>query len=107
MANQLSQNPIIFTGPLATSYKAAASLSFFNLRISKVEWKSPQAAGDTVRIVDPASGIKLLELTASASFSTQTSSLPTITQDWTTKPQMWSDFAVPQMDSGTLYIYLC
>lgn len=101
MANQLSQNPIIIVSPLVPSYKAAVSSTIgtlFTLLINKIVWQGAGAQGNVALITDPANGNNRVRLIA------QGLDIPQIV-DWTADPQAWSDFAVPQIDSGILQIY--
>lgn len=102
MANILTQNPIIITSAMTSSYKSAVAASLgtlFTLRVEKIYWEQAVAAGDRVRIIDPGSGNEL-----GSFYSTATNSNYTI--DWTPNPRLWQDFRVSQIDSGTLKIYL-
>jgi hypothetical protein len=98
MANLLFQNPIIITGP-QTSFKAAVAAvlgTLFTLRVARVEFYQPTAVGDTAIIIDPASGKEWLKFTCETALQSQI--LPV--------NELWSDFAVDQINSGTLKIFL-
>ena len=99
MANSLNQNPIILTGT-QTSYKAAVAAvpnqgSPIELRVARVEYYAPAAVGDTALIIDPASGRELVKFTCEVALQSQI--LPI--------NELWSDFAVVQLTSGTLKIF--
>jgi hypothetical protein len=70
------------------------------LRIEKWEWFSPATVGDQVVIIDPQDGAERLRLRCELAGQSQVI-------DWTSHPKLFSDFAVPQLDSGTLLIYTC
>jgi hypothetical protein len=98
MANVLNQNPIIISGT-QTSYKAAtlASLgSFASLRVTKIYWENPTTVGDQMVIIDPATGRNIFRMRCESANISQIATLN----------QLWADFAVNELDSGTLYIYL-
>ena len=99
MANLLNQNPIIITGP-QTSYKAAVAAlpnqgSPIELRVARVEYYAGTAIGDTALIIDPASGRELAKFTCEVVLQSQIMPIN----------QLWSDFAVVQLNSGTLKIF--
>ena len=94
----LTTNPIIINA-IQTSYKAAVAASLgspFVLRVVRVEWYAPTTIGHTALIVDPASGKEWLKFTCEVALQSQI--LPV--------NELWSDFAVDQLDSGTLKIFL-
>lgn len=100
MPNSLTENPIVIQA-VQGSYKAAVAASLgtlINLRIEKIYFFNPTAIGDTALIIDPASGATLARLRCEVANQSQII-------DWTAKPKMWADFAVSELDSGTLYIY--
>lgn len=102
MANLLSQNPVIVGAPMASSYKSsvAATLgTLFTLRIEKVVWENAVTQGNFLRIIDPQSGLSLIEQYNEAANQTYT-------WDWTANPRLWSDFTINQIDSGLCRIYL-
>lgn len=102
MANVLTSNPIIIRGT-QSSYKAAVATSLgspFTLRIEKWYWENPAAAGDQVVITDPQDGSEKLRLRCELANQSQVI-------DWTSHPKLFSDFAVVEIDSGTLYVYTC
>ena len=99
MANSLTANPIIIN-VTQTSYKAAVAAnttqgSPITLRVARVEWFSPATVGDQAVIIDPASGKEWLRFKCETALTSQI--LPV--------NEMWSDFAVVQLDSGTLKIF--
>ena len=94
----MNQNPIIITG-VQTSYKAAVAATLgtpFVLRVARVEYYAPTTIGDTAIIIDPASGKEWLKFTCEVALQSQI--LPV--------NELWSDFAVDQITSGTLKIFL-
>ena len=99
MANSLTSNPIILTGT-QTSYKAAVAANTtqgtpITLRVVRVEWFAPTTVGDQALIIDPASGKEWLRFKCETALQSQI--LPV--------NELWSDFAVPQLDSGVLKIF--
>jgi len=101
MANQLNQSPIIINAAMA-SYKAqvAATLgTLWVLRVERVYWEGPSTVGHQVVITDPANGARRMNLECAVANQG-------IDLDFTANPKLWSDFAVVQIDSGNLYIYL-
>ena len=99
MANSLTQNPIILTA-VQTSYKAAVAAnttqgSPIELRVARVAWFSPTTIGDQVLIIDPASGKEWLRMKCEVALQSQI---------WPVN-ELWSDFAVVQLDSGVLKIF--
>lgn len=106
MPNALTQNPIIITTPMLTSYKSqtntpgSGGLGAFNyLLVEKIYWMTPVAIGDTAAITDPTTGNILLNLRCEAAGQSQI-------VDWSAKPRRWSDFITSSVSSGTLYLYL-
>lgn len=102
MPNLFSQNPIIITSVMSSSYKSlvAASLgTLFTLRVEKIYWEDAIKAGDRVRIIDPQSGNELSSFYNVAAGSNYVA-------DYTPNPRIWADFMVNQIDSGTLKLYL-
>jgi hypothetical protein len=100
MANQLNQNPIIITVALPLGYKAGTLSSLGTpgyLRVVRIMWTAPSATGDQVLIINPKTGFELYRAKATAS------NVGTDEQQFN---QIWDDFAVPQIDSGVLRIYL-
>ncbi len=98
MANSINTNPIILTG-VQTSYKAAVALTLgtlFTLRVARVEWFSPATIGDQAVIIDPSSGKEWLRFKCEVALQSQI--LPV--------NELWSDFAVDQLDSGVLKIFI-
>lgn len=101
MSNNLTSNPIVITGSMASSYKAsvAASLgTLFTLVVEKIYWENPATPGDQVLIGDPGSGQTLLNLRCETANQSQI-------VDWTANPRLWRDFEINTFNSGTLYIY--
>lgn len=101
MANLLSQNPIIITAAMSSSYKAsvAATLgTLFTLRVEKLYWENAVTKGDRVRIIDPQSGNELASFYNVANGSDYVA-------DYTPNPRIWADFMVNQIDSGTIKLY--
>lgn len=99
MANLLNQNPIIITSALPLGWKAGTSASLgtlFVLRVQRVEWFSPNAVGDQAVITDTQSGIEKLRFKCETALTSQI--IPV--------NELWADFAVPQIDSGVLKIFL-
>lgn len=101
MPNSLNTSPVVLQ-TTQTSYKAATSTTLgalTSIRIERVYWEAPKNVGDVILITDPASGRTIIRLQCA------TANLG-IDMDWTANPKLVSDFAVPQMDSGNLYIHL-
>jgi len=101
VANSLNTSPVVITAA-QTSYKGAtlATLgALTTLRIERVYWEAPSTVGHVALITDPASGRTIVRLQCASAGAG-------IDQDWTANPKMVSDFAVPQIDSGNLYIHL-
>lgn len=101
MPNVLTANPVVITG-VQPSYKAAVAASlgaFYNLRIEKVYWETPVTVGDTVTITDASGSQTILNLRCEVAAQSEI-------VDWSANPRYVADFAVPQISSGTLYIYL-
>ena len=102
MANQLTLNPVILTGTMATSYKAATATTLgtlFTVRVQQIRWFDTIAVGDVALIIDPQTGNHLLSLRCITAGQA-------IVVDWSAQPRLWRDFQVIQHDSGRLYIYL-
>lgn len=102
MANILTQNPIIITSVMTSSFKSsvAATLgTLFTLRIEKIYWENATAIGHFLRIIDPGGGNSLAEIysvAANASYWIE----------YNQNPKLWQDFRVSQLDSGTCFLYL-
>ena len=99
MANSLTANPIIIN-VTQTSYKAAVAAnttqgSPITLRVARVEWFSPATVGDQAVIIDPASGKEWLRMKCEVALQSQI---------WPVN-ELWSDFAVVQLDSGVLKLF--
>lgn len=102
MANNLTSNPIVITGSMATSYKAqvAASLgTLFCIKVERIRWVQAPATS-SISIGDPASG---LVLWAAANPS---ATAIDIDGDFTADPRLWRDFEINAFPGGTLYIYI-
>ena len=102
MANLLSQNPIIVTSAMLSSYKSSVATTLgtlFTLRVEKIYWEDAVTTGDRARIIDPGSGNELASFYNVANGSDYVA-------DYTANPKLWADFRVSQIDSGTLKIYL-
>lgn len=101
MPNILSNNPIIITSTMASSFKSsvAATLgTLFTLRVEKIYWENAVTVGDRVRIIDPGSGNEL------ASFYNVATGSDYVVE-YAPNPRLWQDFRVSQIDSGTIKIY--
>ncbi len=101
MANILTQNPIRVDTAMVSSWKtqiAASNGTFQDLRVEKIEWKSPVTAADTFFIEDQ-NAYSLLQGTCETNGQSQI-------WDWTAKPKRWQDFTVTQISSGVLLILL-
>jgi len=99
MANAVNQNPIIINALLPLGWKNATVTSlgqYFPLRVQRVEWFSPNAVGDQALIIDPATGAEKVR------FKCETAGVSQLIPF----NELWSDFAVVQLDSGVLKIYL-
>ena len=68
----------------------------FTLRVARVEWFAPTTVGDQAVIIDPQSGKEWLRFKCETALQSQI--LPV--------NELWSDFAVDQLDSGSLRIFL-
>jgi hypothetical protein len=98
MANLLNQNPIIINS-VQSSYKAATVSTLgtpSSLRVRKVYWWNPTAVGDQVIIIDPSNGKHWLDLRCEVANQSQFIPLS----------ELWADFAVVEIDSGTLEIHI-
>lgn len=101
MANALTRNPVEIDTAFA-SYKAATASTLgvlTTLRIAKIRWVGPAAAGQQVEFIDPAGGNQLSILT-SGSASTD------VEQSFDASPRIWADFGVPQVPSGKILVFL-
>lgn len=96
----LTANPIVITGSLATSYKTqtAASLgTLTTLIVERLIWVNP-GASKSLSIGDPTSGEVLwTRRSNSAGDDVET--------DWTANPRIWQDFELNSFPGGTLYIF--
>ncbi len=92
MANDLSARPL----KIDTAMASGAALGR-PLRVIKVYWFNPTTAGHLLSIIEPASGKKLLDFRAEAANQSQVIDFST--------PQIWRDFRVDVLDSGTVLIY--
>lgn len=111
MANNVTRNPAIITGSLAsykTSLAAAVpgaginNTSFGTLQtliVERLKWSNP-GNSQTLSIGDPNSG-EVLE------FLRSDSSGDDVIVDMTSNPKLWDDFSVNAFaGGGTLYVYL-
>ena len=98
MSNSLLQDPIILTQAMTGTYKTLSGLVDLALRIERVLWVGPVSPGDTFTIVD-ANGYVLLSRTCSVAHQD-------VDTDFNANPELWRDFQLSQISSGTLYIYL-
>lgn len=104
MANSLTNNPIRIDTKFSNSFKgqtnASTSLGVFNtLLITEVYWFQPSAVGQQFIITNPNNGNVLLQGACEVASQSQFF-------NFAGKPKLWQDFAVPQLDSGVLYIGL-
>lgn len=101
MSNSTNTNPIVYTAA-AGSYKAAIAATLGSpstLLISKIYWFDPTTIGDQVLLTNPQSGQNIIRLRCEVAGQSQV-------VDWSTRPKLLQDFAIPQLDSGVLYIYI-
>lgn len=108
MANSYSVNPIRIDTAFGTASTTAGqgwkfqvknSLgSPITLRVLKLYWESPVTVADTVSIIDPISSINLANFVCDTAAVSQT-------LDFSPHPLVWSDFMVPTISSGILWIY--
>jgi hypothetical protein len=102
MANLLTNNPIRIDTAMLTSWKAqiaASNGTFYDLRIEKIEWKSPVTATTDTFSIEDQNAFNLLQGTCEVAGQSQI-------WDWTAKPKRWRDFTVNQISSGVLWIWL-
>ena len=102
MANILTRNPMLLTGTMSTSYKAAVATSLgtlTTLRVAQLRWFNPTLVDDQVLLTDPQDGSELLRLRCITAGQD-------IVVDWSARPHLWADFQAVQFDSGRLYIYI-
>lgn len=102
MSNLLTQNPAIVSAPMSAGYKASVQSTlgaFQYVRIAKVRWDNPGAAGQQVIIIDPSTGQTRFQLTAGAQFTP-------VEEDFESEPITLNDFQVTVVPSGAVLIYL-
>ncbi len=92
MANDFTVNPII----VDTEMVANASIGR-PIRVKRIIWFNPTTAGQLFNIGDGSTAANVL-LTGRAEVNAQS-------QVFDLGRQIWKDFLVDDLDSGTLYIY--
>lgn len=104
--NNLTQNPIIIESPQGSFKTAVAGTlgAFFTIRVQSLVWQNPHAAGDVLLICDPATGNTLYRAVAYLPYSGAPNAVPQVKEFVPAK--LWSDFEVPEIDSGILEITL-
>lgn len=101
MPNYYNQDPVSLDTAMTGGYKAAVAStqgSFIPLRVSKIVWHNPAAAGNTFQIADPTSGTVLFEAIAAVAGQD-------VVLDFNANPKVVRDFQLTQISSGTLLIY--
>lgn len=102
MANVYTDDPILIDTKFSSSFKAAYSTArgandtLWTLRVGSIYWFNPANVGDVALITDPLSGREL------CIFRCETANQSQLIQ----VNKIWSDFVVPQLDSGRLKITL-
>jgi hypothetical protein len=100
LANILTRNPIVLDSPLA-SYKSSTASTLGTLTtlvITKIRWVGTGAAGQTLEVVDPSGGAQLAMLTSVGSGQD-------IEEDFSASPRLVSDFGVPNVPSGKVFVF--
>lgn len=99
MANNFNANPLRITNAFQSYKSQVASIlgTLFSFRFTKFYWEDPTNSGDQCLIVG-SNGLDILTLRCESANQSQF-------VDWTAGPLLVQDFSVPQLDSGTLYIY--
>lgn len=98
MANVLASNPVKVTNAFSTSYKAGGGLpSNCPLYIDQVFWLSPATIGDTFAVTSVDGNTTYCTGTCEVALQSQVFPLPA-------GGRYLSDFAVPTLASGTLWI---
>lgn len=96
----ITQNPVIVTAPMATSYKtqmvAAGLGAFQTVRIKQIRWIG-SASGNIYIIAQPLNEGIIAQDVSNGS--------PTPI-DWDAIPRQYNDFIVTTLTGGTLLIYL-
>lgn len=97
--SSFDRNPVVVDAVMASGFRASVASPFGNvIRIEKLEWIGPTAAG-TVTITDPVSSNTLFEMSAPSAGGTYV-------LDFVANPRIVADFQVSALPSGTLYLYL-
>jgi hypothetical protein len=100
LANSLARTPFEIDTAFTSWKSSVASIlgTLMTLRVKKVRWVGPAAAGQTIECVDPQGGNQLLMITSSAANLD-------VEIDFSASPRLWADFGVPAVPSGKLFIY--
>jgi hypothetical protein len=101
MSNILTRNPIYIDTPL-TSYKASTASTLGTLTtliVTKIRWVGTSAAGQVLEFIDPQGGVQLAMLTSLGAAQD-------VEIDWSASPRLWSDFGVPQVPSGKVFLFV-
>jgi hypothetical protein len=102
VSNILTQNPVRIDTAMVSGFKTLTltSLGAFQItRIEKIYWENPVTIADNVTIINPNSGITIINLRCEVSGQA-------ILVDWTPRPRLVADFQVSEIDSGVLWLYL-
>jgi len=96
----ITQNPVIVTAPMATSYKtqmfAAGLGNFVTCFIKQIRWIGT-ASGQAFTVAQPLNaGIIAEDISTGVD----------VIIDWNTAPRQYNDFIVTQLTGGTLFIHL-
>lgn len=99
MANNFNANPLRITNSFQSYKSQVASIlgTLFSFKITKVYWENPAASGDQCLIIG-SNGLQILSMRCESNNQSQVF-------DWTAFPLLIQDFSVPQIDSGTLYVF--
>jgi hypothetical protein len=99
VSNILNRNPIYLDTALQSYKSSVASVQGTRLEliVLKIRWVAPNA-GDVLEFVDPQSGNVL------AMMSAKTTGLD-VEEDLSPAPRIWSDFGVPAVNSGKVFVY--
>lgn len=99
MANNFQANPLRITTAFQSlkSQVAATWGTLFSFRILKLYWQGPSTIGNQC-VVTSASGTDIAVFICDAANKSQE-------LDFTANPILAQDLSVPQIDSGTLFIY--
>jgi hypothetical protein len=96
MANKLAANPILVSSTFSTSYKAGGGLpSSGPIFLDEIFWLSPATIGDT---------FVMASVDGNTVYRTGTCEAALQSQVFPMYGRMISDFSVPTLASGTLYI---